>query len=210
MIHDLVLRWVVTGLFSFTAAECALAIAIKHRPWTRVVSHGLHLVMAVAMVVMAWPWGAQLPPTVPAVFFLLATVTFVTMALVEARTAGLRLGYGYHAVMMLATSWMYAIMGAQFFPANASTHDSAQPDTSMSGMDMGNPNTPASSGSTTWLDAVDWLGTVGFTVAAVFWTHWYFVKRRQERSRFGSLGNLSQAAMAVGMAILFLSTLFPI
>lgn len=69
MIHDLVLRWVVTGLFVLTAAECVLAIVGKRRPWAWVVSHGLHFVMALAMVMMAWPSGAQLPSTGPTVFF---------------------------------------------------------------------------------------------------------------------------------------------
>lgn len=68
MIHDLVLRWVVTGLFVLTAAECVLAIVGKRRPWAWVVSHGLHFVMALAMVMMAWPSGAQLPSTGPTVF----------------------------------------------------------------------------------------------------------------------------------------------
>lgn len=207
MIHDLVLRWVVTALFSLTAAECVIALIAKRRPWTWVVSHGLHFVMAVAMVVMAWPWGAQLPSTGPAVFFLLAAVTFVAMAVVVARTAGLRVRYGYHALMMLATGWMYAIMNAAF-PVRSSTHNAAQ--SAMAGMDMAGMDMPASSGSPAWFSAVNWLGTVGFAVAAVFWTYWYFVKRRHEPSHFRSLGNLSQAGMAIGMTALFLSTLFRI
>jgi hypothetical protein len=206
MIHDLVLRWVVTALFSLTAAECVLAIAPKRRPWTWVVSHGLHFVMAVAMVVMAWPWGAQMPSIGPTVFFLLAAMTFVTMAVVVARTTGLRVRYAYHASMMLATGWMYAMMNARLFPVRARTHDIAQPAmSSMPGMDM-----PASHASPVWFSAVNWVGTVGFAVAAVFWTYWYFVTRRHEPSRFRSLGNLSQAGMATGMTILFSTTLFRI
>lgn len=207
MIHNLVLRWVVTGLFSLTAVECVLAVVARRRPWTWVVSHGLHFVMAVAMVAMAWPWGARLPATAPAVFFVLAAITFVAMAIVVARTTGLRLRYGYHALMMLATGWMYAIMGAHWFPARASAQDAAEPATSMPGMDMAGAGMPASSGSPLWFSAVSWLGTVGFAVAAVFWTCWYFIKRKQEPSRFRSLGNLSQAGMATGMTFLFLSTL---
>lgn len=143
MIHDLVLRWVVTGLFSLSAAECVLAIVTKRRPWTWVISHGLHFVMAVAMVVMAWPWGADLPSTGPAVFFLLTAVTFVTMAVVAARRAAQRVQYGYHALMMLATAWMYAIMNTQLFPIRMGT----QPGASMAGMDMVGMNMPASGGS---------------------------------------------------------------
>lgn len=211
MIHDLVLRWVVTGLFSLTAAECVLAIIAKRRPWTWVVSHGLHFVMAIAMVVMAWPWGAQVPSTGPAAYFLLAAMTFVTMAVIVARTAHLRVRYGYHASMMLATGWMYAIMNTQLFPVRSSTHDVAQPTMpSMPGMDMAGPEVPASSGPPEWFSAVSWVGTIGFSIAAVFWTYWYFVKRRHESSRFKSLGNLSQAGMAIGMTILFSATLFRI
>ncbi|MCV7075777.1 DUF5134 domain-containing protein [Mycobacterium szulgai] len=211
MIDDLVLRWVVTGLFLLTAAECVLAIATKRRPWSWVVSHGLHFVMAVAMVVMAWPWGVQLPSTGPAAFFLLAAMTFVTMSVVVARTPALRVRYGYHAVMMLATGWMYAIMNAQLFPARSSTQSTAEPAmSSMPGMDMAGTDMPASSGSLLWFSAVSWLGTVGFAVAAVFWTYWYCVRRQHETSHSRSLGNLSQAGMAIGMAILFSATLFRI
>ena len=211
MIGDLALRWVVTGLFVLTAAECVLALVIKRRPWTWVVSHGLHFVMAVAMVVMAWPWGARVPSTGPAVFFLLAAITFVAMAVVVARTTGLRVRYGYHASMMLATGWMFAIMDARLFPVGSGARGAAQPDMSaMAGMDMAGPNMPASSGSPMWFSAVSWLGAVGFAVAAAFWTYWYFVKRRHEPSRFSSLGNLSQAGMASGMTILFLATVFEI
>ena len=208
MIADPMLRWLVTGLFVLTAAECVLALAIKRRPWTWVVSHGLHFVMAVAMVVMAWPWGARVPSTGPAVFFLLAAITFVAMAVVVARTTGLRVRYGYHASMMLATGWMYAIMNARFFPVGSSARGAAQ--SAMAGMDMAGPTMPARSGSPVWFSAVGWLGTVGFAVAAVFWTYWYFVKRRHAPSRLSSLGNLSQAGMAIGMTILFLATVFEI
>lgn len=211
MIHDLVLRWVVTGLFSVTAAECVVAIVAKRRPWTWVVSHGLHFVMAVAMVVMAWPWGAQSASIGPAALFLLAAATFVTLAVVVARATALRVRYGYHALMMLATGWMYAIMNAQLFPVRSSTVYAAQPAmSSMPGMDMAGTEMPASSGPPIWFSAVNWVGAVGFVVAAVFWTYWYFVKRRHEPDRFRSLGNLSQAGMAVGMSILFSATLFQI
>jgi hypothetical protein len=206
MIHDLMLRWVVTGLFVPTAAECGLAIVTKHRPWTLVLSHGLHFVMAVAMAAMAWPWVRQLPTTGPAVFFLLAAAWFVTTAVVAARTIALRGLYGYHGLMMLATGWMYAIMNGHLLPVRSST----QPGMSMSGMDTAAMNMPARSGSPVWFSAVNWFGTVGFAVAAVFLTCRYFLERQHEAARSRSLGNLGQAMMAAGMTILFLATLFRI
>lgn len=210
MIHDLMLRWAVTGLFVLSAAEWGLEIITERRPWTSVISHGLHFVMAIAMAVMAWPWGAQLPMTGPAVFFLLATVWFVTMAVVVARTPALRGLDGYHGLMMLATAWMYAIMNGHLLPVRSSTRQRAQPGMSMPGMDMAAMNTPASSGSPIWFSAVNWFGTVSFAVAAVFWTYRYFIEPQHEAARCKSLGNLGQAMMAAGMAMLFLATLFRI
>lgn len=61
MIHDLMLRWVVTGLFVLTAAECGLAIIAKRRPWTLIVNHGLHSVVGTRA-----PAPAQnVPPVCP-------------------------------------------------------------------------------------------------------------------------------------------------
>ncbi len=210
MIHDPILRWVVTGLFVLTAAECGLAIVTKRRPWTLVLSHGLHFVMAVAMAVMTWPWGARFPTTVPAVFFLLAALWYVTMAVVAAPTTVLRGLYGYHGLMMLATAWMYVIMNGHLLPVRSSTQHATQPGTSMPGMGMAAMDMPASSGSPVWFSAVNWFGTVGFAVAAVFWACTYFIGRQHEATRYRSLGDLGQAMMAAGMAILLCATLFRI
>ena len=206
MIHDLTLRWVVTGLFALSAAECVVAIAIKRRPWTFAISHGLHFVMAVAMAAMAWPRGAQLPPRGPAVFFLLATVWFMAIGVVAARRTGLRASYGYHGLMMLATAWMYAIMDRQLLPMGRSTQTAM----SMPGMDMAAMNIPASSGAPLWFGAVNWVGTLSFAVAAVFWTRKYFTERQHGGAKSGSVAILAQTMLAGGMAILFAATLFRI
>jgi hypothetical protein len=78
MIADLTLRWVVTVLFGLSFAECAYALAAGHRKWTGAVGHVLHLVMSVAMIVMAWPVGLAVPNRPSLVFFLLAAVWFVS------------------------------------------------------------------------------------------------------------------------------------
>jgi len=110
MIHGILLRWAVTGLFALAAVECALPILTRRLPWPMVVSHGLHVLMAVAMTAMAWPWSMRSPATALAVLFLLAAVWFATMTLVAARTPAQRGSTGYDALMMLATAWMYAAM----------------------------------------------------------------------------------------------------
>jgi len=205
MIHDIVLRWVVIGLFALTAVEYGLAVVTKPRPWTSAVNHALHVVMAVAMVVMAWPWSTQLPTTGPAVFFLLAAGTFAAMAIFAIRTTSRRELYFYHGLMMLATAWMYVIMDSHLMPAGSST----QADMSMPGMDVSAMNMPARN-SATWSSAVGWFGAVGFTAAAIFWTYRYVLDRRRKTAPRRSLGDLGQAMMAAGMAIFFLATLFPI
>jgi Ca2+/Na+ antiporter len=205
MIHDIVLRWVVSGLFALAAVEYGVAVITKPRPWTSAVNHALHFVMAVAMVVMAWPWSAQLPTTGPAVFFLLAAVTFVVMAVLAVRTTTRRELYAYHGLMMLATAWMYAIMDSHPMPARSS----AQPEMSMPGMQMSAMNMSASN-SAEWFSAVGWFGAAGFAVAAVFWTYRYVLDRRRKTAPRRSLGDLGQAMMAAGMAIFFVATLFRI
>jgi hypothetical protein len=209
MILDLALRWLVTGLFAVSAAECGLAAVVTRRPWTFVVGHGLHFVMSVAMVAMTWPWGAQLPPRVPAVFFLLATVWFLAVGACAARSSAPRVVYGYSGLMMLATAWMYAIMDPLLRPVGSS----AQSGMPIPGMQKGAMAMPASSGSPAWFVTVNWLGTVGFALAAAFWAGKYVTERQHSdvgglRSR--SLANLGQATMAAGMAALFWATLFPV
>ena len=209
MIHDIVLRWVVIGLFALTAVEYGVAVVTRRRPWTSVVNHALHFVMAVAMVVMALPWSAQLPTTGPAVFFVLAGVAFVAMAVVAVPTTAGRELYVYHGVMMLATAWMFAVMNGHLMPARSSTqHDMAMPGMDMSAMNL--PASPASNESPVWFTVVGWVGAVGFALAAVFWTYRYIVDRRRKMTPRRSLGDLGQAMMAAGMAIFFLATLFRI
>jgi Trk-type K+ transport system membrane component len=214
MIHDLLLRWVVTGLFVLGAAESGLTIITERRPWMSVVDHGLHFAMAVAMVVMAWPWSAGFPTIGPTVFFLLAALWFATTGVVAARTAPQRGMCGYHGLMMLAMAWMYTLMNGRLLPLRSSTQRHASLDTSMPGMDMAAMNTPAGGASPVWVSAVNWIGTVGFALAAVFWMSrvvraFNRRKRRHRAAECGSPGHsaLAQAVIAAGMAIMFGATI---
>jgi hypothetical protein len=206
MIHDIVLRSIVVGLFTLTAIEFGVAVFTKRSPWTSVVNHALHFVMAVAMVLMALPLCAHLPTTGPAIFFLLAGLAFVAMAAFAVQGVTRRELYVYHGLMMLSTAWMYAVMNSHLMPARAI----AQPAMAMPGMDMSTMDMPAGNESPVWFDVVGWIGAVGFAVAAVFWTYRYVLDSRRKVTPRRSLGDLGQAMMAAGMAIFFLATLFPI
>ena len=116
MIDALLLRGVVTALFVATAVMFAMATWVHRRAAGYVVSGALHIVMAVAMIAMAWPQGAVLPTTGPMAFFLPAAVYFVVVVFAQ---AGHRLANAYHAVMMLAMAWMYAVMSGNLTPAPA-------------------------------------------------------------------------------------------
>src|SRR5271156_1226636 len=92
--------------------------------------------MSVAMALMAWPWGAELPTTGPMVFFLLAALWFAVVALTGAG-AGHRVINGYHCLMMLAMAWMYALMNGQLVPRRSSgDHGGSAPGMNMPGMEM--------------------------------------------------------------------------
>ncbi len=74
MIQDLALRWIVTLLFLFSAGVGIQTIAANRHSWANVISHSLHAIMAIAMAVMAWPKGAELPKRAPMIFFVAAAV----------------------------------------------------------------------------------------------------------------------------------------
>lgn len=209
MIQDLVLRWIVTALFVLSAAESLYAIATGRRVWTHIIGHLLHFVMAVAMVVMAWPWGAGLPTAGPMMFFLLATLWFAIVTLTQSGHRGIN---AYHAAMMLAMAWMYAVMSGGLLPtpaggagggAPAGHHGSSS--SNMPGMDM--PDMPAAdqSAAPPFITGLNGLCVIGFTIAAGWWLYRCFVARKAEPTqpshRF--LGTVSQAMMAAGMAVMF-------
>lgn len=221
MIQDLTLRWVVTLLFVLSAAECVFSLTVGHRRWPSVVGHVLHAVMAVAMAVMAWPWGADLPTVAPMVFFLLATAWFFGVTLTP-QAAGHRIVGAYHALMMLAMAWMYAVMNGSLLPGQAagSGADAApaqagpsghaghagmnMPGMDMPGMDMGAPSAAGAAGPPAYITTLNWVCTVGFALAAVFWLYRYLsVRINREQDTGHPLGILCQAMMAAGMAIMF-------
>lgn len=202
MVADLTLRWIVTVLFIAGAAASVYAVVVGHRTPRIVVGQGLHVVMAAAMVVMAWPQGAGLPTLAPMVFFLLATAWFVAVAVIDPDHWASSI---YHAVMMLAMAWMYAVMNGRILPGQAHSessgghHHHGAGATDMPAMDHGSAGTPP------YIEAVNWFAAVGFGLAAVWWLYRYIVRRRSlpATPADSCLGELGQALMAAGMSIMF-------
>ncbi|MDO3400279.1 DUF5134 domain-containing protein [Mycolicibacterium neoaurum] len=217
MIADLTLRWVVTLLFAVAAAECTLTLVVARHNRAAAIGHSLHLLMAIAMAVMAWPRGAALPTTGPMVVFLFATVWFLAVAAVVSTTAAGRLVNGYHAVMMFAMAWMYAVMNGSILPGHSTSASTGGGHgggghAGHAGHGGGSTDMPAmepSEGSDSvpsYIDVMNWFWTVAFAVAAAFWVYRYFVTRRADEGATLNLvhfGTLCQAAMAAGMSIMF-------
>jgi hypothetical protein len=177
--------------------------------WTAIVRYGLHFVMSVAMAMMVWPWGAQLPTRGPAVFFLLAAAWFVVATtFLSERTVAKRAEYGYHALMMLAMAWMYAVMDGHLPPGQSVMRHRMPPDMPMPDMDMPATEMPTSGGSPGWITAVNWFWFAGFMVAAVFWAYRFAAERSHGATHRWWLDSLGQTMMAAGMAIVFGAMLF--
>lgn len=220
MIQDIALRWVVTLLFVFSAGVCVQAIAANRHSGANVVSHSLHAIMAIAMAVMAWPRGAELPPQAPMIFFAAAAVWFAVATL---RTADHRGANVYHTLMMSAMAWMYAAMGG--LPLQNAGQSDSTPMASMPGMDMpGMPGMDTSSGSAghaghaghsgagqagtepaNWVGLLNWVCAIGFGAAAAYWLYRLITARLQPSpdDSHQTVGILCQLAMAAGMAIMF-------
>ena len=217
MINDLALRWFVTLLYVISAAVSVVAIAGNRHCTANLISNALHAVMAIAMAVMAWPRGAELPPRAPMIFFLAAAVWFAVMTM---RDAGHRVANTYHVLMMLAMSWMYAAMdGLPLRPQEDST-STAMPGMDMAGMTGTDGSAghaghaghashsaamPSSAEPADWIGTLNWLCTIGFAAAAVFWFYRLVTHRVQSSGdeSNSSAAILSQFAMAAGMAVMF-------
>jgi hypothetical protein len=212
MIQDIFLRWIVTALLVLHAAECLFVIAIGRRMWMHVVGHMLHFIMSLAMVVMAWPWGATLPTAPPMVFFLLAALWFLAVGF---SGVGHRVVNGYHALKMLAMAWMYAVMNGTLLSGEGgaahSGHDMASPHTTMRGtnmshMDVSGMDTGSLSGGyPAWIGAINWVCTIGFAIAGYSALYRYFAARKAKATQPSRdcLGVARHTMMAAGMAIMF-------
>ncbi|HTY29608.1 MAG TPA: DUF5134 domain-containing protein, partial [Mycobacterium sp.] len=182
MIHDPALRWGLTALFGLCVVAFSLAIAHGRGRWITQVGQALHVVMAVAMAVMAWPWGPKLPTTGSMVFFLLAAAWFAVLSVAPAG-AGHRVINAYHNLMMLAMAWMYAVMNGHVLPGQCARHGSSTPRMSTTpGMGMPGPGVSGGQPGTVhdggpgWITVVNWVITVGFAIASVVWVYRYFTK----------------------------------
>lgn len=206
MIADLALRWTVTVLFSASFAAHLYGLVAQRDRWICTIERLLHVVMCAAMVVMAWPTGMKLPTVGPMVFFLAAAAWFVLVASHLFSGDDGRLANGYHATMMAAVAWLYAVMASgplgRHGQSTGETMASA-PDMNMPGMDM----RVAETGEPSWITTLNWIATIAFAFAAIYWLCQYFAHRKTNpgtnTARLWDWGTPCHAFMAAGMAIMF-------
>lgn len=131
MVTSPVLQWALTAVFVAVAMYCVVELVGGHA--RRAPDHLAHLVMSLDMAAMAWPWWSEVPRAPQLVVFALATAWFTARLFValgtrwrrsgswrgwpgaplrRAATGAARLlGHLADAAMMLAMTWMVAVMG---------------------------------------------------------------------------------------------------
>lgn len=213
MITDITLRWVVTALFAVSAVHCVRGLAHRTASLSDRIGNGIHLIMSLAMLVMAWPFSMSWPTVAPMVFFLVAALWFVAMLFVSNPAPSYRLSTGYHAVMMLAMAFMYAVMTKDLLPAPKTrrfAHAGHGGMADMPGMDMAGMDTANdANGTVEHTGGFDWTyaGIVAcvvlFAVATLLWLYRYFARQRTTEGAPCGHGWLCEVLMAAGMAAMF-------
>ncbi|SDT92153.1 DUF5134 domain-containing protein [Gordonia westfalica] len=167
MIDDVLLRWIVTALFAVGAIDSIRTLAARRTELRLSITHCLMLLMSLAMIVMAWPQGNQLPLLPLQLLFALGTVTAVVFAM---RGTDDRLLHVYTAVMMASMVWMYAVMGwhtaTSAAPATATPAHHGSPPGTDALSDMAQMH--GASSNPMWMGSVTLLLVLGFLALTIY------------------------------------------
>lgn len=208
MIGEPPLRWAITLLFAASVAMYAYLVVAQRGRWTGRLTHLLHLTMSVAMVLMVWRVGLDLPAIGPTLFFLLAGVWFLGVAVWAPSVSRQRLKTCYYAAMMGAMAWMYALMSGAVPGVSAHLH--SQPASAVMDMPGMQPpahdRTPPTTG-VSWVSAANWIGVAAFAAVALYWSYRFVRELRTNRvpasARAVWWEPLYQASTAAGTALMF-------
>jgi hypothetical protein len=189
LVTGLGLRWGLSVLFVVCVGLYARQ-AIGEKAWQRKLGWSLHVVMALAMIAMAWPVGMRIPALLFVLVFTAAALYFVYFALF-----GPRIDHPvYHATMMGAMVVMAVVM--QSAPMPGMTVTSTSP---MGGHTMPMAGAAASaaggaSGSPAWAAVACGVLAAVFLIASL-WS--VVVVIRGPRRPYADL------LMSLGMALAF-------
>ena len=161
MITNLVLRWALSILFVVCIGLYGRQ-AIGARAWPQRFGWSLHVLMAVAMIAMAWPAAMSVPTLVYVLVFTAGALYFVYFGVF-----GPRVDHAfYHCVMMAAMVAMAVVMPSAAMPAMSSAAAiGAGHDMPMAG--AGVTHAAGSWSSPVWVSVVCGLAAAGFLGAAL-------------------------------------------
>ena len=222
MIDSVAAQWALTAVFVVVAAFYLDGLARRdvRRAIEPAVDDGLHVLMAVGMIAMLWPWGMAVPVIVYVVIFTASALWFVSRALfvsspvlVGARdtaAAGHHGGRGfawYHAGMMASMVFMAVAMSVGMSTLPLLSGTSAASGMAMAGMDMGSGDSSATAapGMAAGMQAVPWVGVLSLVLAAgsVMAAVWLVVTGFRDGRRPAVLAGAVGGLMAAGMAAVF-------
>ncbi|MEV0204363.1 DUF5134 domain-containing protein [Streptomyces sp. NPDC050788] len=130
------LRWILTLAFGLSSVHGIWCMLSPRTDIAARVDHALHAAMGVFMIAMAWPWGMDLPAVPQIVLFGAGALWFVTAVPLrrgeKSRGRAVRRALP-HAVMMAAMAWMVVVMDAS---GSMSGHAASGSGGDMPGMDM--------------------------------------------------------------------------
>jgi hypothetical protein len=188
VVSDVALRWALTGVF---LASIALYARQAVGAGSRQQRFGwwLHVLMAAAMIAMAWPAGMSIPTLLYVLVFTAAALYFVYFAVF-----GPRLDHtAYHAVMMAAMVAMAVVMPAAAMPTISSAAAMGS-DAHMSMAGMASGHAGGAWAPPAWVSVTCGLATAGFLGAAL----WLFIVLiRGPRRGYADL------LMSLGMGLAF-------
>jgi hypothetical protein len=150
------------------------------------------------------------------VFFGLAAIWFIALAVADVSGVRQRVVDGYHSVMMAAMVWMFAVMhnGPSIGHGSHSHHHDAH----ASAMHMASTIEASSMQLTprisepVWVSAINWIAALGFVIATVYWLRRFVPERPppDPLSHDVSLARpelLCQVCAIAGTAVMFASML---
>ncbi len=207
MIGGLALRWIVTVLFGAGIAILVYTCAAQRVRWSTTVTCLLHLAMSAAMILMVWRVGLGLPTIGPTLFFLLAEAWFVWVAVRAWPQSREKLKTCYHAAMMAAMAWMYALMGADLagHTTHSRHHASAAADIGASAVQMPSHEMPLPATEFSWITGANWFAVLGFAAVTLYWSYRFVAEgpMNREVAWLARLEPLHQAFSAAGTALVF-------
>ncbi|WP_338836432.1 DUF5134 domain-containing protein [Gordonia polyisoprenivorans] len=186
----------ITGVFTLCAVIYLMRAWHSPTPLTRFAGI-LHVLMAVAMIAMVWPWGAQVAPIVSVLVFSGGALFFAHRVVVDADATRRHLLVGSYDAAMMASMVLMSVLMSVPATANSTSAEANSAQGSMPGMGsmsaMGVPGT-AGWAQPTGVAVLAALCAAAYFAAALWW---FYALIRGPARPWG------EVLMATGMGVAF-------